>query len=273
MESKMLMVTNTRVDEPRDIKDFFITISPANDDTIINENVATMQWIAINRKQTWLPISYGKTGIVASRQMCLEALKNYFPKQKYARALWLDSDMRVISASKLLEAINYADEHNINIVANYKRGQPPIYDNTVYIRKVPDGKGGLRDITEAEREASSEYEGERYDVPMTNTELKNHPDYGVVDYAGMGCVWGWVPLTYTFHTDNVGEDFYYFRDNSIKIRLAKQIQFSHRQSVWLHEYSHEQITQFMKDLWSVNKAEFIIALQEAGILEELEMME
>ncbi len=240
-----------------DIRNYMIVMSPSPMGVTINANNAALQGIAIARGQKWVHIDYGKPGIVGSRNMCMQGVKQMFSLDRSVgptrnttiRAMWLDDDIMILNPTEVLEAMNYADQHNINIVANYARGNPPNLGNTLYQRwrkaysefsstesrlvvKQSDIHGTLRMDTQQERD-SFDFKDEIYNIDMTDEEIHKLRNYDRVDCAGLGFYYGWVPLDYKFHTDLVGEDFYFYLENKLELRFAKKIRLDHRQTCWL----------------------------------------
>lgn len=216
--SHITVVSNVHKTELKTPNDYFITLTPCSDGKLFFENIAALQWISINLNKAWLPVSSSVSGITAARQYCFDVLAEFF-KTTSIRGLWLDSDIRIMDQAATLEAIRYADEHNINIVGNYLRGTVGQEDNTVYHRQKFTSEDGS--IVE------------KFDIAYTNDEIDKMPNYSKVDFAGLGFYYGYLPLTYNFMRDRMGEDFHFYYDNKLDIRLAKQVQLAHRKSQWL----------------------------------------
>jgi hypothetical protein len=212
------VVTNTHKSDIKGPEDYLITITPALNGSMLLENISALQQIAISLGKVWLPIGATVSGITPARQCCIDLLYDYF-KVDYIRALWLDSDVKILESEPVVEAFRYADQNNINIVADYLRSPWPNPDHTIYHRqKFQKDDGSIV---------------EKFDVMYTTTEIESMPNYSKVDFAGLGFCYGWVPLKYEFHRSRMGEDFWYYIDNKLEIRLAKQIKLAHKKSQWL----------------------------------------
>ena len=74
----------------------------------------------------------------------------------------------------------------------------------------------------AEHEANDSY---------TNEEVDKMENYAPVEYSGLGFYYGDLPLNYKFHSDDMGEDFYFFKENHLELRLAKNIKLLHVKSI------------------------------------------
>ena len=79
------------------------------------------------------------------------------------------------------------------------------------------------------------YKSEKDNSNYTDEELAAMSDMDpITGFTGLGFVYGDIPLNYTFHADNNGEDFYYFYDNKIQLHYAKWISLAHNKSIFFH---------------------------------------
>lgn len=211
---KVTVGSNFESDKPLDDKQVFMCIVPTMDSKILIPTAVNLFIIAHQLGRNLLIQSDPSPGIPIGRSICMEILKARFQKP-IIRALWLDSDILINDFTGIVESIKWADQTGNTIVGKYKHGNPDRLTNVLYKSK--------------DKDAMDPYSDEEID--------KFDGDYMPVKYAGMGFVYGDVPLDYTFHCDRTGEDFYYFHDNQYlfkdKLFLAKKVKISHQKTVFL----------------------------------------
>jgi hypothetical protein len=114
------------------------------------------------------------------------------------RGFLIDSDVVTnFSSTELMEYMKYADDHNYNFSVPYPIGYGHI--------DVMDSNG--KEILKS-----------LYD------KLK---DWDTVYATGLGFYYGDIPLDYTFRSDKFGEDYYFFKDCDLNLRIVKSLKLTH----------------------------------------------
>lgn len=200
-----------RMDAPikkRHANSFFINVIPTRDrerDMVTQKQLDRMPYAL--QKGDMGVISH-KDGIVAARTDICRQLRTIFDGSLIehdgtARVLWTDADLVIDDATpytEIAEAIAYADDHDIDIVANYRvPAEDNMYWNTLR-HYMPDTNPVLtKGYTEDEINALKPFQ----ELPLT--------------VAGMGWMYVRTPLDYIFHADGTSEDVWFCRDNDVKL--------------------------------------------------------
>lgn len=146
----------------------------------------------------------GGSGVVTARQNVIAKVKEQ-SSAEVERVLWVDADIAIANpVQELVEIINDADRYHYNVVGFYN---------------LADGRGSMTDM-----------EGKNIDRKRF-AELQQ---YEKISWAGMGFYYGDTPLKHQFSMKvGVGEDYGFFKDNNIELRVDKRISLNHWKSMFI----------------------------------------
>lgn len=114
------------------------------------------------------------------------------------RGFLIDSDLITnFSTMELMQYMKYADDHNYNFSVPY-----------------PIGYGHI-DVMDSNCK----------EIPKSEYDKLN--DWDTVYATGLGFYYGDIPLDYTFRSDKFGEDYYFFKDLNLNLRIVKSLKLTH----------------------------------------------
>jgi hypothetical protein len=187
-------------------KELLIVGIPTRDEYVVGRTLSSLFDAALlmDKKPEFV---YGVgTNICGGRDLILKMIKERIDFDS-CRMLWLDSDIWIRTPpEELAKYLREADEKNYNIVAPYRRA---------------DMKGALSSIGHT-------------DGVLYWDALATLDQYAKVPWAGLGFYYGITPLNYKFYmSGEFSEDYHFFYDNKIELRVDKRIELSHYKTVFI----------------------------------------
>jgi len=182
------------------IDEYRAIIIPSSDRRSVPETLKIiLEAVYMYQKKPAL-VSVSSTGLLWSRTTAFQELKKIFEVDKI-RGFMVDSDIILQEKPEtILEYMKKADNEKTNFIAPYK--MLPNFHYAVSL----DGVTLIDDLTKIK-------------------------EWQKVKAGGLGFYYGLLPLNYIFHMDKEvggrGEDFYYYFDNKIMPRIAKNIKLLH----------------------------------------------
>ena len=191
--------------------DYFVVSIISHDNRAVAKSIADLGAVAnILGRRFILNMQIG-TGIPPARQRCLDAIKKFFPDQKEAYTLWIDSDIILNdNPDTIAKYITEAEQRGVSFTANYRTID--VLANRMWNVAGPEW-------------------GKHY----TDDELKNAKPFDLkCGNSGLGLCYLKMPLDYKFRmTHNEGEDEIFFRENpSLDVRYVP-ITNLHMKTVYL----------------------------------------
>lgn len=191
-------------------KDLVVCL-PTRDGTTQTITTSTIYEVALKYLKRTPTFIIGEAGnIPRSRNVCSGMLRAKYPGRTHAWALWLDSDIQIRTefAMPLARNIEDAERTKKNFVVNYVQ----------------------RDHQNVLMKQRSLHGAEHY----TDEELMGLPPGAEIPMAGLGCVYMYTPLNYTWHADVAGEDVHFLLDNpDLHLYYAPNIQAIHKRNTAL----------------------------------------
>lgn len=189
------------------IDEFFICLSPSYDGKVQMETANAISDIAYLTGKNRISAGSDKAGIATARTHCLEKLrisleKNGIEHPGHARILWIDNDIVLgTPANQIADGIIYANEHNINLIADYKGIWEGGYIHTLMHPK-----------------------GEAYQFYNDNEIRKLTPYEPLPEgtVGGLGFAYIDLPFDYRFEESHgFGEDIWLYRSLKMKLHYWK----------------------------------------------------
>ncbi|MHB1830456.1 MAG: hypothetical protein ACYCO0_03610 [Candidatus Micrarchaeaceae archaeon] len=181
---------------------------PAKNEYMIGRTIADIcATLKIIKKDPIFAYGVG-TNICGGRDLILRLAKENLKKDS-SRMLWLDSDIWIKTPpNELAKCLQDADDKDYNIIAPYRR-----MDN---------GSAALSSISKVPGEV------------LVWDDVEKLEQYEKVSWAGLGFYYGFTPFNYTFHmTGSIGEDYYFFTENKIEVRVDKRIILHHYKNIFI----------------------------------------
>jgi hypothetical protein len=149
------------------------------------------------KKEGTIKIVGGKGDFSVVRNKSFELMRAEV-NDNVIRGFLIDSDLITnFSTMELMQYMKYADDHNYNFSVPYPIGYGHIDVMDSNCKEIP----------------KSEYD-----------KLK---DWDTVYATGLGFYYGDIPLDYTFRSDKFGEDYYFFKDLNLNLRIVKSLKLTH----------------------------------------------
>ncbi len=184
----------------------FIVGIPTKDEYVVGRTMSDIFKTALLMNKTPEFIWGVGTNICGGRDLILKLAKEKISSSS-CRMLWLDSDVWIRTPpEELATYLKEADENNYNIVAPYRRS---------------DKQGTLSSV--------GNDDGVYYWDALNTLQ-----QYSPVTWAGLGFYYGITPLDYKFYmSGDLSEDYHFFKDNKIELRLEKRIALGHYKQVFI----------------------------------------
>jgi len=195
-----------------DDEDYIPILIPSLDRRASVETISAVVLAGIAHGKNPLVVLSSDSGLLLSRTANFFRLSEILKTNK-ARGFMIDSDIVYISGN-IVEYIKRADKEGVSFVAPYRVF---FNDQTKYALSL-DG-----------------------DSIIGEEEFKKLKDWQEIKAAGLGFYYGDLPLDYTFKISGeikkgariTGEDFNFFLENNIRLRLAKNIVLGHLKQIIL----------------------------------------
>jgi hypothetical protein len=140
--------------------------------------------------------------ICTARTSCVETIKK-ISGHEVERVLWLDSDIMIMNEpSELKQVIEEADKNKYNISGFYN---------------LRDKRGSITGLDKQN---------------IDKEKFNSLNQYDKLLFSGLGFYYGDTPLNYQFKESfNRGEDYNFFIDNNIELRIDKRLVLGHVKSI------------------------------------------
>lgn len=206
------------------LDDFFILLCASRDGTIEFNTANTLSDVIRYLDKPKIAACSDKAGISVARthlleKMRLTAEKNNIEHDGTVKALWIDSDVRTVSApKKIADDIQEADSKNWNLIGNY-RG---LWEGQTYINTIakPNENGAYTFYADEELKA-----------------LQNFQELPQGTVGGLGFAYFRMPMDYSFEFNVYGEDIcmwrhMYSQDQAFRLRYW-DVELRHAKTVYL----------------------------------------
>lgn len=187
-------------------KDLLIVGIPTRDEYVVGRTLTDVFKTALLMGKTPEFVYGVGTNICGGRDLILKLAKEKLATDS-CRMLWLDSDIWIRTPpEELASYLKEADSKGYNIVAPYRRS---------------DKQGTLSSVGND-------------DGVFYWDALDKLQQYSTVSWAGLGFYYGTTPLGYNFYmSGELSEDYHFFKDNKIELRLDKRIILHHYKQVFI----------------------------------------
>ena len=177
---------------------------PTSDEYAVGRTIVRIGSAAAEmQKRPYFDFGIG-TNVCAGRDSVLKVAKEVLGGNS-GRILWIDFDIVVNTPpGELAKYLNEAEDKNYNIVAPYRR-----------IDKYSSISRTTGEIL-------------KWD------EIGTLEQYETISWAGLGFYYGHTPFDYKFHmSGEAGEDYHFFADNKIELRVDKRIVLYHNKRIFI----------------------------------------
>jgi hypothetical protein len=177
---------------------------PTRDEYMLGRTLLAISSTAAElHRQAYFDFGFG-SNICTGRDSILKVAKDVMGGDS-GRILWLDSDVMISTPpNELARYLKEAEEKGYNIASPYRR--------TDQYSSIGKAEGGL----------------------LKWDDLGKLEQYDKISWAGLGFYYGYTPFNYKFYmSGDVSEDYHFFMDNKIELRVDKRITLYHSKRVYV----------------------------------------
>lgn len=182
---------------------FYVGIPTKNMQSIAPSLVKVIYTSFVMQKEPSITFSDSSTVCMARSSILREIGEK--SKRRYVRMLWLDSDIFIDNEPQdLAQILLEADENDMNIVGFYN---------------LADSRGSITGMDKSN---------------IDKNKFRDIQQHERLSFAGLGFYYGIADTSYRFHEEiNAGEDYFFFMDNNIDVRIEKRIILHHAKYLFI----------------------------------------